>query len=53
MSYLIARSQAGARKNHVCLTYQILAYSTFSEKGDQLQNRDIIFFFGIFGPVFS
>ena len=28
-------------------------YSTFSEKGDQLQNRDIIFFSRIFGPVFS
>ena len=27
--------------------------STFSEKGDQLQNRDIIFFSQIFGPVFS
>ena len=28
-------------------------HSTFSEKGDQLQNRDIIFFSRIFGPVFS
>ena len=28
-------------------------YSTFSEKGDQLQNCDVIFFSQIFGPVCS
>ena len=27
--------------------------SPFSEKGGQLENRDVIFFSQIFGPVFS
>ena len=30
-----------------------LSISSFSERGDQLQNRDVIFFSRIFGPVFS
>ena len=30
----------------------IVAYSTFSEKGDQLQKRDIIFLFDIWCCIF-